>query len=123
MSSELQFKLINTDPELFNKTAESIAKTFVKKDKNRIQGVSRTQLRKMYENVSAIKRETGEWENKLPKVKMIRSQVAYSVARAIANDKGLKEYYSKYRTFMDYSIKQINTEEEFKTLRLKGLLK
>jgi len=103
------------DKELFNKTAEVIANKLVQYDGRFTNGVSRHQIRKMYENVISIKRSNEPWEIKMPKVKMIRSQIAYAVARSIQSHKRDKIFYDNLKKFIDRGINQIETNNHFET--------
>lgn len=112
------------DKELYNRTAEEIAKLFVAKDKwNKPMGVSRHQLRRQYENVIKYKQALSmaehnkslesEWNKKLPLIKMIRSQNAYAVARANQTSKYTTNQYNAMKEFIDVCINQIVNYEQF----------
>jgi CRISPR type III-A-associated protein Csm2 len=118
------------NPELFNSTAESIASLFVERKndargREKINGVSRHQLRRQYESVIKIRQKIdkyqseaereNEWQKQYPFVKMIRSQVAYSVARAKQNNRYSSSQYDAFKAFADVCINQINDRETFLT--------
>jgi CRISPR type III-A-associated protein Csm2 len=112
------------NPELFNSTAESIASLFVEQPHyGKSNGVSRHQLRRQYESIIKIRQKIEkpqseeekdkEWQKQYPFVKMIRSQVAYSVAR-VTKDYN-KKHYKAYKNFIDVCINQINNKKSFLT--------
>jgi len=118
------------NPELFNSTAESIASLFVdrKNDargREKLNGVSRHQLRRQYESVIKIRQKiekyqneeekNKEWQKQYPFVKMIRSQVAYSVARAKQNNRYSTSQYDAFKAFVDACINQVSDRESFLT--------
>ena len=72
---------------MFDSVALNVAKSF--KGKNKIGkdiGVTSTQLRRIFDEVKRFEQilslQENQWEKQLPYIKMIKSKVAYSVARA-----------------------------------------
>ena len=114
-------------PELFNKFAEEVAKSFafVKKNdkdygpKEFRNGVTSTQLRRMFDEVKRYETlihddNKDSWEKYLPYIKMIKSKVHYAVARAKrrCNERDEK-YYDNLSSFISEGIELVNSVEDY----------
>lgn len=105
-------------PDLFDATAEKVAESLVGKDRrgNSI-GVSSSQLRRIFDEVKRFEQilsmPDAKWEEQLPYIKMIKSKVAYSVARAAKNKADEKGVYSNLEKFISSSINLIKTEKDY----------
>ncbi len=105
-------------PELFDSTAQKVADSFVGKNKKGTPiGVSSTQLRRIFDEVKryeqVLAQPDAKWEEQLPYVKMIKSKVAYSVARAAKNKPEEKGVYSNLEKFISSSINLIRDEKDY----------
>lgn len=120
-------------PELFNEFAEKVAKTFscVKKEEcfdrktqaNKVKevrnGVTSTQIRRLFDEVKRYERlisdeDTSSWEKQYPYIKMIKSKVHYTVARSKKNSK--KEdaiYYDNLSFFISEGIDLIKAARDY----------
>ena len=102
------------DPDLFDSKAKEIAASF-KDDHN--NGVTSTQLRRIFDEVKRFEQilSTGEnqWDKQLPYIKMIKSKVAYSVARAIKN-KQSEAAYKNLEKFINDAIGLVEKKEDFR---------
>ena len=106
------------EQDLFDKKAQEIAESFVGKDGwgNDI-GVSSTQLRRVFEEVKRYERllsgTDAKWEEQLPYIKMIKSKVAYTVARAAKTKPKERGVYKNLETFISSGINLIKTEKDY----------
>lgn len=117
------------DPDLFDKTAESIAASFYgngkMKDRNGreiIEGISITQLRRLFDEVKRFQQiletangaeEAACWEAQLPYIKMIKSKVRYTVARMKERKPNLHKYYENLSNFISKAIDLIKDKEDY----------
>lgn len=103
------------EPDLFDKTAESIASGFVLPDNK--GGVSKTQLRRLYDEVKRFEQildGTPEaWNKQYPYIRMIKSKVSYNVARSIEKNKREEKVYKKLSEFITKGIDLVKTEEDY----------
>lgn len=106
------------NPELFDSQAQKVADSLLGKDKrgNTI-GISSSQLRKIFDEVKRFEQillaNPDQWENQLPYIKMVKSKVAYSVARAGSKEKAKAGIYKNLETFISSSIDLIKTEQDY----------
>lgn len=106
--------------DLFDGQAQKIAESFVGKNKRGLEiGVSSTQLRRIFDEVKRYERvllgsETN-WEEQLPYIKMIKSKVAYTVARASKTKPEEKNVYKNLETFISSGINLIKVEKDYHT--------
>lgn len=114
-------KFYNSDnkviTELFDKTAQDVAESFLGKNKKGCDiGVTSSQLRKIFDEVKRFEQlllvSPGQWEKQLPYIKMIKSKVAYSVARA-SKEKEKAGIYKNLEEFLSSSIDLIKKEEDY----------
>jgi CRISPR-associated protein Csm2 len=92
-------------PDLFSRTAEELAETISKVERNRNK---RTQIRKFYDEVlrlnSHAKTNPDDWDNILPYVNMIIAKGAYAEGRSLVT----KEFVD----FIKGSIDQVQRPED-----------
>ena len=109
------------EQDLFDKKAQEIAESFVGKDGwgNDI-GVSSTQLRRVFDEVKRYERLLSgidaKWEEQLPYIKMIKSKVAYTVARAAKKkpkEPCVRGVYKNLEAFISSGINLIKTEKDY----------
>lgn len=115
------------DPDLFDKTAESIAASFYGKKQDRngreiIEEISITQLRRLFDEVKRFQKiletangaeEAACWEAQLPYIKMIKSKVRYTVARMKESKPNLHKYYENLSNFISQAIDLIKDKEDY----------
>ena len=108
--------------DLFDAQAQKIADTFVGKNKKgEACGISPTQLRRIFDEVKRFERvltlANSKWEEQLPYIKMIKSKVAYAVARKSKGNGGKPTpeapFYKNLETFLSSGINQIKTEKDY----------
>lgn len=104
--------------DLFDSVALNVAKSF--KGKNKIGkdiGVTSTQLRRIFDEVKRFEQilslQENQWEKQLPYIKMIKSKVAYSVARAAKQKSEEKGVYKNLEAFISSGIDLIKTQEDY----------
>ena len=105
--------------DLFDTQAQKIADTLIGKNKKGFTvGVSSTQLRRIFDEVKRFERNLSlagsKWEEQLPYIKMIKSKVAYSVARAAKSKPEEKGVYQNLEKFISSSINIIKTEKDYR---------
>lgn len=109
---QLRMENGSISPDLFDSTASSIAKSFVGSDHR--GGITSSQMRKIFDEVKRFETllvSKDSWEKQLPYIKMIKSKVAYSVARiSQSNTSG---GYVNFKSFIDSGIDQIKSKEDF----------
>lgn len=104
--------------DLFDSVALNVAKSFKGKNKkgNDI-GVTSTQLRRIFDEVKRFEQilslQENQWEKQLPYIKMIKSKVAYSVARAAKQKSEEKGVYKNLEAFISSGIDLIKTQEDY----------
>lgn len=115
-----EFKLVdekgNITDSLFDIIAENISKSFVEKDNGK--GVSSRQIRKIFDEVksydSSITNSSKTWDEVKPLVQMIRSKVAYAVARKkTPKDEITNHAYDNFMSFITCGLKQVDSKEKY----------
>lgn len=106
------------EQDLFDKKAQEIAESFVgKDDMGKDIGVSSTQLRRVFDEVKRYERllsgTDAKWEEHLPYIKMIKSKVAYTVARAAKTKPKERGVYKNLEAFISSGINLIKTEKDY----------
>lgn len=106
------------DENLFDSMALNIAKSFKGKNKKGQDiGVTSTQLRRIFDEVKRFEQiltlQENQWEKQLPYIKMIKSKVAYSVARAAKQKSEEKGVYKNLEHFISSGIDLIKTQEDY----------
>lgn len=106
-------------PDLFDGVAKNVALSFKGKEKNGNKeiGVTSTQLRRIFDEVKRFEQiltlQENQWEKQLPYIKMIKSKVAYSVARASKQKSDEKGVYKNLESFIFSGIDLIKTQEDY----------
>lgn len=106
------------DENLFDSMALNIAKSFKGKNKKGQDiGVTSTQLRRIFDEVKRFEQiltlQENQWEKQLPYIKMIKSKVSYSVARAAKQKSEEKGVYKNLEHFISSGIDLIKTQEDY----------
>ena len=104
--------------DLFDNVAMSVAKSLKGKNKKGFDiGVTSTQLRRIFEEVKRFEQillsTDNQWEKQLPYIKMIKSKVAYTVARASKQKAEEKGVYKNLEIFISSCINLIQTQEDY----------
>lgn len=104
--------------DLFDAVALKVAQSFKGKDKfGKDIGVTSTQLRRIFDEVKRFEQilvlQENQWEKQLPYIKMIKSKVAYSVARAAKQKADEKGVYKNLEIFISSGIDLIKTQEDY----------
>lgn len=104
--------------DLFDSVALKVAKSFKGKNKKGFDiGVTATQLRRIFDEVKRFEQtlmlQNNQWENQLPYIKMIKSKVAYTVARASKQKPDEKGVYKNLEVFISSGIDLIKTQEDY----------
>ncbi|NPV37752.1 hypothetical protein BREVNS_1739 [Brevinematales bacterium NS] len=109
-------------PELLSDEAWKKANEFGRRnnENNKFEGVSKTQIRKIFDEVKRLERmlSVKEWTDILPLIKMLKPKVAYQVKRAIEKEKYLTQYYKKFETFIAESIDEVKEKRDFEAFCL-----
>lgn len=109
-------------PDLFNEFAEKVAKTFAEvkeKDGKEIRnGITSTQLRRLFDEVKRYERllvdgKEESWTAQYPYIKMIKAKVHYTVARCKKNDKHNAGYYDNLSVFISGGIDLIKSVRDY----------
>jgi CRISPR-associated protein Csm2 len=105
----------NPKDELFEKTAQEIAKSFY--IENVRIGVSKTQLRRLFDEVKRFEQileaSEDQWEAQKPYIKMVNSKVSYSIARAIEKSRNAEGAYKNLKSFITQGINLVNDARDF----------
>jgi len=103
-------------PELFDKTADAIAGSFVVVEYR--YGVGRTQLRRLYNEVKRFEQKldgTKEtWNKHCPYIKMIKSKACYNIIRAKGKEGKKEGVYTNLLDFITEGIDLIKYEEDYR---------
>lgn len=104
--------------DLFDSTARNVAKSLVGKNRQgREIGVTSTQLRRIFDEVKRFEKtlqfSDANWESQLPYIKMIKSKVAYSVARAAKQKSEEKGVYKNLEAFISSGIDLIKSQKDY----------
>lgn len=104
-------------PDLFDKKAQEVAESLLGKNKRGFTiGISSSQLRKIFDEVKRFEQillaNSELWEEQLPYIKMVKSKVAYSVARA-SKEKEKAGIYRNLEIFISSAIDLIKTEQDY----------
>ena len=95
-----------------------MAESFKGKNKKGFDiGVTSTQLRRIFEEVKRFEQillsSEDQWEKQLPYIKMIKSKVAYTVARASKQKSEEKGVYKNLEVFISSCIDLIKKQEDY----------
>ena len=119
LQKELRFYNDNNEvrPELYDESAEKIADGLVKVEQRYTNGVSRHQLRNLFDETKRIQRQLEHkalsWEGILPTVKLLKPKTSYAVARAKKNSRRDSKYYDFLKSFIHLSVDNIRTQKDF----------
>jgi CRISPR-associated protein Csm2 len=107
------------NPDLFDGIAKSIAESFVGKDKrNESCDVSRTQMRRLYDEVKRFEQNldgTQEtWNKHFPYIRMIKSKLSYNITRAIEKNRDSENGYKKLSEFITDGIQEVKNEDDYR---------
>ena len=108
-------------PDLYDRVAFEIAKCFVGKDRrNKVVGVSKSQIRKIFDETKALGRslkdsDEEKWKEVYPLIKMIKVKTAYIYARA---SKESRDYYKNLYDFITHAIDKVKNYNDFNTFNL-----
>lgn len=111
--------------QLYDENAAEIAKSFLyesadRRGEKRYGGVSRSQIRKVFDEFKRLERvveEKDNWDEVYPLIKMIKSKVAYNVSRSKKNernDRG-KKCYDELYAFVKAGIDAVNNRRDYST--------
>jgi len=124
MNIEFNIRERPLNRDLFDGIARSIADSFVRfVDKGNYKkpyGVSRTQIRRLYDEVKRFEQKldgTDEtWKKHEPFIRMIKSKLSYNIARAKekAKDSDTANGYKNLSEFITKGINQAENEENYR---------
>ena len=99
--------------DLFDKTALEVAKSLGSKEVR--LGVSSTQLRRFFDEVKRYDRllsmQNQSWEKQKPYIRMLKSKIAYSVARVKKGSD--KPYYKNLSEFVNSCIDCVEEKDDY----------
>ncbi len=109
--------------DLFDKKALEIANklytTSTYNNRQHSSGVGGTQLRRIFDEVKRfeylLQLNENEWQNQLPYIKMIKSKIRYTVARAIRNERNrdVIDCYEALALFISEGIDSIKEQRDY----------
>lgn len=105
-------------PDLFDGFAKKVAESLIgKNEEGKSINVTSTQLRKIFDEVKRFDQiltlQENQWDKQLPYIKMIKSKVAYAIARASEQENKKKALYKNLKEFISSGIDLIKTEEDY----------
>ena len=105
-------------PKLFDEDAKKIAESFSSRnDRGYPEGVGSTQLRRLFDEVKRfdqlLQADPEQWDKQLPYIKMIKSKIRYTVARATKTKPALEKYYKKLADFIANGIDLIENRQDY----------
>lgn len=123
MANSLDNKLVFYKPdgkvngELYDTVAQDIAKSLIENTGRSPIGVSRHQLRRLFEETKRLKRQLEgtnvTWDDVYPLVKLLKSKTSYAVSRAIKNSMKDEKYYRYLKNFIHSGIDKVQTENDY----------
>jgi len=105
--------------ELYDVVAQTIASNLVGRNNNKLNGVSRHQLRGLFDETKRIKRRLEQkniqWNDVEPAVRLLKSKTSYAVERAKKNGNPRFDgpYYDYLKDFIHKGIDMTKNEEDF----------
>lgn len=103
--------------DLFDEIARQIAESLRGKDKRGNEtGVSITSLRRIFDEVKRFKQllsTEDDFAMQLPYIRMVKSKVAYTVARAGKDKKEAKKLYDNLKHFIESGIDRIKNKKDY----------
>ena len=108
----------NVKDDLFDDVAKKVAESLKGKNKRGGDiGVTSTQLRRVFEEVKRFEQilltSNDQWEKQYPYIRMIKSKVAYTVARASKQKTEEKGVYKNLEVFISSCINLIKKQEDY----------
>lgn len=105
-------------PELFDDTAAKVAESFIGKNKGgKVIGITSTQLRRIFDEVKRFEQilstSPEQWDAQYPYIRMIKSKVAYQVARAAKDKYEEAGIYKNLEQFINSCIDLVHNKEDF----------
>ena len=105
-------------PDLFDTKANEVASSFVGKNKRGDTiGVTSTQLRRIFDEVKRFEQilsaSPEQWNAQYPYIRMIKSKVAYQVARASKDKSEEAGIYKNLEKFLSSCIDLVHTKEDY----------
>jgi len=86
---------------------------YANKYANAMKGLTSTQLRKFYSDLSSLEKQISEKSNEFtklyPSILMLKSKVAYAVGKA---DKNTKRGLEEFKEFMDYLVDTVSVNSQ-----------
>lgn len=105
----------NVQETLFDSKAKEIANSFIgKNESGKLYGITSSQIRKIFDEVKRFEKylmsnNASEWAKQKPYIKMIKSKVAYAIARN-GEKKGV---WKNFEYFISSCIDKIETEKDY----------
>ena len=107
----------NPKPDLFSDTADKIADTFLIQGSRPAISVSNTQLRRLFDEVKRfdqlIDAAPEQWAAQLPYIKMIKSKINYTVARASKANRSEEGVYKNLANFITRGIDLVKEAKDY----------
>ena len=105
-------------PELFDTTASKVAESFIGKNRaGKETGVTSTQLRRIFDEVKRFEQilsaSPEQWDAQYPYIRMIKSKVAYQVARAAKDKSDEAGIYKNLEKFISSCIDLVHNREDY----------
>ncbi|MBP5452387.1 MAG: type III-A CRISPR-associated protein Csm2 [Treponema sp.] len=105
-------------PDLFDTKASEVAASFLGKNKvGKDMGVTSTQLRRIFDEVKRFEQilstSPEQWNNQYPYIRMIKSKVAYTVARASKDKSEEAGVYKNLEKFISSCIDLIRNRDDY----------
>lgn len=105
-------------PELFDTTANKVAESFIGKNKGgKETGVTSTQLRRIFDEVKRFEQilstSPEQWNTQYPYIRMIKSKVAYQVARAAKDKSDEAGIYKNLEKFISSCIDLVHSRDDY----------
>lgn len=113
------------DPGLLDKKAQEVASRFISVQsdggRSRVNGVSKTQMRRIFDEVKRYEKildEKHNWDEVYPLIRMIKSKVTYTVERAKEKSRWDARYYDSLKEFVTAGIDNVKGENDYRVLCL-----
>ncbi len=105
-------------PDLFDTKANEVAASLLGKNKaGKDMGVTSTQLRRIFDEVKRFEQilsaSPDQWINQYPYIRMIKSKVAYTVARASKDKSEEAGVYKNLEKFISSCIDLVHNRDDY----------
>ncbi|MBP5451334.1 MAG: type III-A CRISPR-associated protein Csm2 [Treponema sp.] len=105
-------------PDLFDTKANEVAASFIGKNRSgKDMGVTSTQLRRIFDVVKRFEQilsaSPEQWDSQYPYIRMIKSKVAYTVARAAKDKSEEAGVYKNLEKFISSCIDLIHNKFDY----------